>query len=90
VETKYQSGQYFDFYNVPDSYQKSYTRTDAHLSFAPREGAWMVNAFVRNIENAIVIVDESESFAPPLSQPGTYNVGFQAPRTYGVMLSAHF
>jgi iron complex outermembrane receptor protein len=90
VETKYQSGQYFDFYNVPDSYQKAFTRSEAHLSYAPQAGAWMIDAFVRNIENAIVIVDESESFAPPLSQPGTYNVGFQAPRTYGVMLSAHF
>ena len=90
IETKYQSGQYFDFYNVRDSYQKSYKRSEAHIFYAPRVGAWMVDAFIRNIENAIVIVDESESFAPPLSQPGTYNVGFQAPRTYGLTLSAHF
>ncbi|MDE2042016.1 MAG: hypothetical protein KGJ05_02955, partial [Alphaproteobacteria bacterium] len=88
VQTKYQSGQYFDFYNVPDSYQKAYTRTDAHLTYQTQDGRWSIGAFVRNIENSLVIVDESESFAPPLSNPGTYNVGFQAPRTYGIQIGA--
>jgi len=90
AETKYQSGQYFDIYNLPDSYQGSYTRTDAHLKYSSNDGRLDVDAFVRNIENALVIADESESFAPPLSQPGTYNVGFQSPRTYGVQISTHF
>ena len=49
-----------------------------------------MDVFVRNIENSVVIADESESFAPPLSQPGTYNVGFYAPRTYGVMFRTRF
>ncbi|MDE2303143.1 MAG: TonB-dependent receptor, partial [Sphingomonadales bacterium] len=88
IETKYQSGQYFDFYNVPDSYQKPYTRTDAYLTYQTRDGRWSIGAFVRNIENSVVIVDESESFAPPLSNPGTYNVGFQAPRTFGIQVGA--
>ncbi len=90
VQTKFQTGQYFDFYNFPDSYQKAYTRTSAHLTYAPEVGHWNVDLWVRNIENAIVIADESESFAPPLSQPGTYNVGFQSPRTFGVTIGAQF
>ncbi len=90
VDTKYQSGQYYDFYNFADSYQSGYTRTDAHLTYAAKDDRWSVDAFVRNIENSIVIADESESFAPPLTQPGTYNVGFQSPRTYGVTFTIHF
>jgi len=90
VQTKYQAGQYYDFYNFPDSHQSAYTRSDAHLIYEPPDRRWSIDAFVRNIENALVIVDESESFAPPLSQPGTYNVGFQAPRTYGVSLKVSF
>ncbi|HXA36948.1 MAG TPA: hypothetical protein VNW26_11480, partial [Steroidobacteraceae bacterium] len=85
-----QAGQYYDFYNFPDSHQSAYTRSDAHLIYEPPDRRWSIDAFVRNIENALVIVDESESFAPPLSQPGTYNVGFQAPRTYGVSLKVSF
>jgi len=90
VETKYQAGQYFDIYNFPDSFQGAYTRTDAHLMYNSKDDRLDVDVFVRNIENSLVIADESESFAPPLSQPGTYNVGFQSPRTYGVMVSTHF
>lgn len=90
IETKYQSGQYFDIYNFADSYQGSFTRTDAHLMYNSKDERLDVDVFVRNIENSLVIADESESFAPPLSQPGTYNVGFQAPRTFGVMFRTHF
>jgi iron complex outermembrane recepter protein len=90
VETKYQSGQYFDIYNFADSYQRGFTRTDAHLIYNTTDEHLTVDVFVRNIENSLVIVDESESFAPPLSQPGTYNVGFQAPRTFGVMFRTRF
>ena len=77
---KYQTGQYYDFYNFPDSYQSAYTRTDLHLIYAARiektNVQWSLDACVRNMENSRVFVDESESFAPPLTQPGTYNVGF--------------
>lgn len=90
VETKFQSGQYFDFYNFADSYQGAYTRTDAHLVYKADSGRWTLDVFVRNIENSRVISDESESYAPPLSQPGTYNVGFQAPRTWGVRLGLRY
>lgn len=90
VQTKYQSAQYFDFYNVPDSYQGPYTRTDVHLTYQSGDGRWSIDAFAQNLENALVIVDEAESFAPPLTMPGTYNVGFQAPRTFGVRLGAKF
>ncbi len=90
IGTKFQTTQYYDFYNVPDSRQPAYTRTDVHLLYAPNVGRWSVDLFVRNVENAVVISDESESFAPPLSQPGTYNVGFQPPRTFGVTISDRF
>ena len=90
AETKYQSGQYFDFYNFADSHQKAYTNSSAHLMFDSQDGRWQTDLFVRNIENALVITDESESYAPPVSMPGTYNVGFQAPRTWGVRVRANF
>lgn len=90
IQTKYQSGQYFDFYNVPDSYQKPFTRTDVHLTYESEGRHWSVDAFVQNLENSLVIVDEMESFSPPLTVPGTYNVGFQAPRTFGIRFSTKF
>lgn len=90
VETKYQSGQYFDFYNFPDSHQGAYTMSSAHLLFNARDDRWQTDLFIRNIENKLVISDESESYSPPISMPGTYNVGFQAPRTYGVRIRAKF
>lgn len=90
IQTKYQSGQYYDFYNFADSFQKRYTRSDAYLTYTSDDRHWNAEVFVRNIENSIVIADESESFAPPLTQPGTYNIGFQSPRTFGVSFGASF
>lgn len=90
VGTKFQSGQYYDFYNVADSYQPAYTRSYVNLTFAPNVGRWTVNLYVRNIENSVVLADESESFAPPITQPGTYNVDFQSPRTFGVTVTDRF
>jgi iron complex outermembrane recepter protein len=90
AETKYQSGQYFDFYNLPDSYQKGYSNSSAHLIFDSQDGRWQTDLFVRNIENKQEITDESESYSPPVTMPGTYNVGFQAPRTWGVRVRANF
>ncbi len=90
IGTKFQSGQYFDFYNQPDSYQPAYTRSYAELNYAPENGNWSIGVYVHNLENSIVMNDESESFAPPLTQPGTYNVDFQSPRTYGISISDRF
>jgi iron complex outermembrane recepter protein len=90
AETKYQSGQYFDFYNFPDSHQPAYTNSSAHLLFDSQDSRWQTDVFVRNIENSLVITDESESYSPPVTMPGTYNVGFQAPRTFGVRVRVNF
>ena len=90
VDTKFQTGQYFDFFNLPDSYQPAHDITNVHLIYAPNVGRWSVDLWVRNVQNTIAISDESESFSPPLSQPGTYNVGFQPPRTFGVTLLDRF
>lgn len=90
VGTKFQSGQYYDFYNVPDSYQPAYTRSYVDLTYAPNIGRWTVMLYVRNLENSVVMSDESEAFTPPITQPGTYNVDFQAPRTFGVTITDHF
>lgn len=90
VDTKFQSGEYFDFFNQPDSYQPAHDITDVHLIYAPNVGRWSVDVWVRNVQNTIAIADESESFSPPLTQPGTYNVGFQPPRTFGVTFLDRF
>ena len=90
VDTKFQSGQYYDFYNVPDSYQPAHEISDVHLIYAPNVGRWSIDLWVRNVANTIAIADESESFAPPLTLPGTYNVGFQPPRTFGVTILDRF
>lgn len=90
VGTKFQSGQYYDFYNVADSYQPAYTRSYANLTYAPNVGRWSVTLYVRNIENSVVMSDESEAFTPPITQPGTYNVDFQSPRTFGVTITDKF
>lgn len=90
VDTKFQTGQYYDFYNVPDSYQPAHEITDVHLIYAPNVGRWSIDLWMRNVANTVAIADESESFAPPLILPGTYNVGFQPPRTFGVTILDRF
>ena len=90
VDTKYQTGQYFDFFNVPDSYQPAYEITNVHLIYAPNVGRWSIDLWVRNVQDTVAISDESESYSPPLTQPGTYNVGFQPPRTFGVTILDRF
>lgn len=90
IQTKWQDGMYFDFYNFADSYQPGYTRTDVHLVYTTSGGKYQLDAFVQNIENSLVLADESESFSPPLITPGTYNYDFQAPRIYGLTVTAHF
>ena len=90
VDTKFQTGQYFDFYNVADSYQPAHDITDVHLIYAPNVGRWHLDLWVRNVQNTVAIADESESYSPPLTLPGTYNVGFQPPRTFGVTIMDRF
>lgn len=90
IQTKWQDGMYFDFYNFADSYQSGYTRTDAHVSYTTANERYQFDAFVQNIENSLVLSDESESYAPPLTMPGTYNFDFLAPRIYGINITAHF
>ena len=90
IGTKFQTGQYFDFYNVADSYQPAYHRSYVNLTYAPNAGRWSVNLYVRNLENSVVIADESEAFTPPITQPGTYNIDFQSPRTFGVTITDRF
>lgn len=90
IQTKWQDGMYFDFYNFADSYQPGYTRTDVHLMYTTSGGKYQLDAFVQNVENSLVLADESESFSPPLITPGTYNYDFQAPRIYGFTVTAHF
>ena len=90
VDTKFQTGQYFDFFNLPDSYMPAHDITNVHLIYAPNVGRWSLDLWVRNVQNTMAISDESESFSPPLTQPGTYNVGFQPPRTFGVTVLDRF
>lgn len=60
-------------------WQQSYVKWDAYTSWANADGKFTVTGYVRNLSNKVVMANYS----------GDY-VSLEAPRTYGVTLSANF
>ena len=70
--------------NNPVSYQKTYTRTTADLTYQDGGGHWTASAYVRNLENTGVIsFDEGNVL-------GVQDVVvLYPPRTYGLSVRWH-
>jgi iron complex outermembrane recepter protein len=66
--------------------QKSYTKTDASLTYYSKDDHWSLGAFIRNAEDEAVISGSSKSQGPGL----TGAPYLQAPRTYGLSFGFNF
>ncbi|WP_326523001.1 TonB-dependent receptor [Sphingomonas sp.] len=87
IQTRLESESFFTFYNFRSDRQRAYTRSDILLSFTPESRRFTASAFVRNIEDAVVLA----SAQPPFSTTyQTYREQYQAPRTYGANVTFNF
>jgi iron complex outermembrane receptor protein len=79
IQTHYESKSYLGVENYARQTQKSYSRSDAMLTYAEASGKWSLQAYVRNLEDTRVITAANANF-------GAYNFAFAAPRTFGMKL----
>ncbi len=80
----YLSSSYWGtFDHSADAFQKSYTRSDASVTYRPAGEAWSLAAWIKNIENTAVNSAMSSSGYPA---PFAGATGLEPPRTYGVSL----
>jgi iron complex outermembrane receptor protein len=86
VDTHYESGHYGTFDNFLSGRQPRYTMTDFSLSWSPVGDRFTIQGYVHNIENAVVFT--TLSAGKTATAPG--HSGLEAPRTYGVRLSARW
>ncbi len=89
ISTDLVGGHYMDNTNVPGSFQPTYTRSTASLTYEDGGGHWSASAWVRNLEN-----NAAMSFYIGTTFPGTAaadydTVGVTPPRTYGVTVRWH-
>jgi len=81
---------YQAYYQPPQQYtQASFTRTDATLGYTSASGKLGIEAFVKNIENKVQMLN-----APATLQPNwndyARNVRINLPRTFGMRLSLKY
>ncbi|MGC4028601.1 MAG: TonB-dependent receptor [Steroidobacteraceae bacterium] len=79
VSAKYQSKQFFTFFNRTDDTQAAYTLTNLSLMYQPASGAWQMQAYVNNLSDETVF-----SSAGPNDRSYVYSYSYLAPRTFGV------
>ena len=80
ISTMYVKGNYTQDSNNLPGYEKSYSKTDAYMTYEHPGSHWSLTAWVRNLENsAVVAVGQSSA-----GRAGGYNVFMYPPRMYGV------
>jgi iron complex outermembrane recepter protein len=85
VESRYESAFWGTFNHARATEQKSYTKSDASLTYFATSGAWSLGVWVQNIE------DEAVLAATTTGQFGPYADAFlEPPRTYGIRLQIDF
>jgi iron complex outermembrane receptor protein len=84
IGTELVGGHYMDNGNAPGSYQPTYTRTTADLTYEDGGGHWSASAYVRNLENTGVIAFYEGDV---LGVQDT--VRLYPPRTYGLTVHWH-
>jgi iron complex outermembrane receptor protein len=85
IDGKYQTKMYYSFYNFIDTQQKAYSMTNASLTWAPGDGKWELQGYIRNLSDAVVFANVTRF------DVGTFNeYEFQSPRTIGAKLTVHW
>ena len=79
----YFNGGYLLSAITPNYNQKSFTKTELRLTYAPPGGHLTVEGFVENLENVAVVNRVTVSNY-------TYDGNYEAPRTYGIKLSYRY
>jgi iron complex outermembrane recepter protein len=89
INTDVVGGHYMDNGNAPGSFQPTYTRSTAALTYETGDGHWSVSAYVRNLENnaAMSFYIGNVSLAENVNFYDT--VGVTPPRTYGLTVRWH-
>jgi iron complex outermembrane recepter protein len=80
VQSHFETHTYLGPENYGYQYQKKYSRSDALLTFHAPEEKWSLQAYIRNLENTVVITNAGAGF-------GYYNYALAPPRTYGVQFT---
>ncbi|AOR79227.1 TonB-dependent receptor [Novosphingobium resinovorum] len=83
AQTHIESKSYFSFYNWDSEKQSGYTKSDLMLTYKPADKAWSVEAYVRNLEDKLILTGTG---------PASTQIAYQyaAPRTYGIRASFDF
>ena len=94
LQTKYQSEMYLGDFNRPSDSQEAYMRTDVSLRYES-ETAWMIEAFVQNVEdeavkNNVDLRGNQPGTAGVPGFPGVARAFLDPPRTYGVRAAYRF
>ena len=84
IQTHYSSSYYLLDYNTIIERQKSYTKTDLRLTYAPPGQRFTVEGFVTNIENKAV------KAGGEFGGRGAFFIAYEPPREWGVDLSVKF
>jgi len=85
------AGHYTYYTNPEASYQPTYHRSDAHVTYATAKTGWTITAYIRNIENVAVINTWSGPY-PPFGGPGSGQdlADVDPPRTFGLIVKKSF
>jgi iron complex outermembrane receptor protein len=81
VSSKYQTEQFYSFFNRPDDKQDSYAITNLSLAYEPTDSQWRLQGYVNNVSDEQVF-----SNAGPNDRSFNYTYSYMPPRTYGVRL----
>lgn len=79
--------QYYRAFNLERDKEDSYTRTDLNLAWTSSDESWVVDAFVKNLEDENVVNNLIVAAATLGSMP---LASFSPPRTYGMSVTKYF
>lgn len=82
AQTQYRSEQWMSFFNRATERQGAYTRTDLSLEYVPDNTELSVQAFVRNLENSVVLTEAAQN-----GLYGAIRSQYAPPRTYGARVT---
>ena len=82
ISTKYQTEQFYTFFNRPDDTQKSYATVNFLGTWQPNGSPWQMQLYVNNISDETVF-----SNAGPNDRGHVYAYTYQPPMTYGGRVS---
>lgn len=89
VQTHFESAKYLEYHGFSENKQKSFTKTDLTMTYAPAEGSWNVMAYVRNLEDKDVRTNSGPNATTGLASNGSGDF-YAPPRTYGVRFGIEF